>query len=128
MLALLLAASVGRVVAQLASEKPMVEAQLFFGRDIAGRAPVQRKPNGRISCPGSLARDFPDGFTVSDGNGEWRDPKSLKAVREQSKIVVIAAPQSPDFAKKLQDVSDAYRARFHQQSVGVITREVCASF
>ncbi len=64
-----------------------------------------------------VARNFPDGFTVSDGDGEWRDPKSLKVVREQTKVVVIAAAPSPDFAKRLQDVGDAYRTRFHQQSV-----------
>jgi Protein of unknown function (DUF3574) len=49
-------------------------------------------------------------------------------VREQTKIVVIATAPSPDFAERLQDVTDAYRGRFHQQSVGVITHDVCAAF
>ncbi|HEX4295730.1 MAG TPA: DUF3574 domain-containing protein [Rhizomicrobium sp.] len=126
MLALLLAASVA-ASCPLASEKPMIEAQLFFGRDIAGRAPVSDK-EWTDFVAAVLARDFPDGFTVSDGNGEWRDPVFNAVVREQTKIVVIATAPSPDFAKRLQDVTDAYRARFHQQSVGVITQDVCASF
>jgi hypothetical protein len=126
MLALLLAASVA-ASCPLASEKPMVEAQLFFGRDIAGRGPVT-DAEWTDFVAAALARDFPGGFTVSDGNGEWRDPVFNAVVREQTKIVVIAAPRSPDFAKKLQDVSDAYRVRFHQQSVGVITHDVCAAF
>ena len=126
MLALLLAASV-TASCPLASEKPMIEAQLFFGRDIAGRAPVSDAEWADF-VSAVIARNFPDGFTINEGDGEWRDPKSLKVVREQSKIVVIAATRSPAFAKKLQDVTDAYRARFHQQSVGVITHDVCASF
>jgi len=127
MLALLLVASVAASPCPLASEKPMVEAQLFFGRDIAGRAPVSGT-EWTDFVASVITRNFPDGFTVSDGDGEWRDPKSLKVVREQSKIVTIAVAPSPDFAKKLQGVADAYRARFHQQSVGVITHDVCASF
>lgn len=126
MLALLLAASMA-ASCPLASQKPMIEAQLFFGRDIAGRAPVS-DAQWTDFVAAVLARDFPDGFTVSDGNGEWRDPKSRKVVREQTKIVTIAASRSPDFAKKLQDVTDAYRARFHQQSVGLATYDVCAAF
>jgi hypothetical protein len=126
MLALLLAASMA-ASCPLAYEKPMVEAQLFFGRDIAGRAPVS-DAQWTDFVAAVLAREFPDGFTVSDGNGEWRNPVFNAVVREPSKIVVIAAPQSPDFAKRLQAVTDAYRTRFHQQSVGVITHDVCASF
>jgi hypothetical protein len=126
MLALLLAASM-TASCPLASEKPMIEAQLFFGRDVAGRGPVSDTEWTEFVAA-VLARDFPDGFTVSDGNGEWRDPVFNAVVREQTKIVMIAALPSPDLAKKLQDVTDAYRARFHQQSVGVITHDVCASF
>jgi len=126
MLALLLAASM-TASCPLPSEKPMVEAQLFFGRDIAGRGPVS-DAEWTDFVAAVLARDFPDGFTVSDGNGEWRDPVFNAVVREQTKIVAIAARPSPDFAKKVQDVTDAYRTRFHQQSVGVITHDVCAAF
>jgi hypothetical protein len=126
MLALLLAASMA-ASCPLAAEKPMIEAQLFFGRDVAGRAPVS-DAQWRDFVASVIARNFPDGFTVSDGDGEWRDPISRKVVREQTKIVMIAAMRSPDLAKKLQDVSDAYRVRFHQQSVGMITHDVCASF
>jgi hypothetical protein len=111
----------------LRSEKPMVEAQLFFGRDIAGRAPLSDMEWAAFAAT-VLTKDFPDGFTVSDGEGQWRDPQTGAIVREQSKIVLIAADNSPALAAKLGDVVDAYRTQFHQQSVGVITRTVCAAF
>jgi hypothetical protein len=124
MLALLLAASVA--ACPLPSEQKMVEAQLFFGRDVADSAPVSDAQWSDF-VSGVIARNFPDGFTVTDGDGEWRDPKSLKVVHEPSKILLVAAKPS-GLKEKLQDVIDAYKTRFHQQSVGVITREVCAAF
>ena len=111
----------------LSSEKPMVEVQLFFGRDIEGRGPVTNNEWADFAAT-VLTRQFPDGFTVSDGEGQWRDPVSKAVVHEQSKIVTVAAPHSPALMRKLTDVMSTYRTRFHQQSVGIVTRSVCAAF
>ena len=111
----------------LPSEKPMVEVQLFFGRDIEGRGPVTDNEWADFAAT-VLTRQFPDGFTTTDGDGQWRDPKSKAVVHEQSKIVTVVAPQSPGLARKLTGVMDTYRTRFHQQSVGIVTRPVCAVF
>jgi Protein of unknown function (DUF3574) len=125
MLALLLAATVASC--PLPSEQKMVEAELFFGRGIEGSSPVSDAQWSDFVA-GVIAKNFPDGFTVTDGDGEWRDPKSLKVVHEPSKILLVAAKPSPELKGKLQTVIEAYRVRFHQQSVGIITRDVCAAF
>ncbi len=44
------------------------------------------------------------------------------------KIVLIAVKRAPDLAPRLSAVIDAYKTRFRQQSVGVITRDSCAAF
>ena len=75
----------------------------------------------------TIAKDFPNGFTVSDGVGQWRDPSGA-VVHEPSKIVLVAADRADTLAPKLNDVIEFYRARFHQQAVGVVTRPVCAAF
>lgn len=111
----------------LPSEKPMIEAQLFFGRDIAGRGTVSDAEWSDFAAS-VIARNFPDGFTISDGEGLWRDPASGGIVHERSKILLVAAPDGPALASRIGDVIEAYRARFHQQSVGVVTRQVCAAF
>lgn len=111
----------------LPSEKPMVEIQLFFGRDIEGRGPVTNNEWTDFAAT-VLTRQFPDGFTVSDGEGQWRDPQSKTVIHEPSKIVTVVTPQSYALARKLTDVMGAYRTRFHQQSVGIVTRPVCAAF
>jgi hypothetical protein len=110
----------------LPSQKPMVEAQLFFGRDIEGRALVSDTEWADFAAT-TIAKDFPDGFTTSDGVGQWRDPSGA-VVHEPSKIVLVTAEKSDAMASKLGDVIQAYRTRFHQQAVGVVTRPVCAAF
>ena len=108
-------------------EHPMIEAQLFFGRDIEGRGPVTKEEWSEFAAK-VIAENFPDGFTVTDGEGAWFDPKAKSMVHEDTKIVLVAAKQSPGLAAKLTHVMDAYKRQFHQQSVGLVTRQVCAAF
>jgi len=111
----------------LPSEKPMVEVELFFGRDIPGGGRVSDADWADFAAT-VITPAFPDGFSASDANGQWRDTESRKIVREPSEIVTIVAPQSPVLASKLAKIARAYRTRFHQQSVGIVTRQVCAAF
>jgi len=111
----------------LASQKTMTEAEMFFGRDIPGGGEVSDDDWSKFAND-VIAAEFPGGFSVSDAQGAWRDAKTGGAVHERSKIVLVDGRASPDFAKKLRRIAESYRARFHQDSVGVITREVCAAF
>jgi hypothetical protein len=125
----LLAALVATAPAQcpLPNESPMVVTQLFFGRDIAGRGPLTDAEWADF-VRDTLARNFPDGFTVSDGDGQWLDPKTRQVAHERSKIVIVAAAPAPDLARRTAEAMVAYRIRFHQESVGVLTATECGSF
>jgi len=105
----------------------MLVAELFFGRNIRGRAPLTeaewRAFAGEIVTP-----NFPDGFTVFDGDGQWQNPGTREITRERTKIVLVAARRAPDLAPRLSAVIDAYKMRYRQQSVGIITRDACAAF
>jgi hypothetical protein len=106
----------------------MLVAELFFGRDKASRRVVSDAEwsdfLATVVTPG-----FPDGLTVFDGYGQWRNPATGVIGRSPGvKIVLIATPRSPDLASRLTAVIDAYKARFHQQSVGIVTRDSCAAF
>jgi hypothetical protein len=112
----------------LPSERRMVVAELFFGRDSGGRLAVSDAQwsdfLGSVVTP-----QFPDGLTVFDGYGQWRNPATGVIGRSPDvKIVLIAVPRAPDLAARLSAVIDAYKNRFRQQSVGLITRDSCASF
>jgi Protein of unknown function (DUF3574) len=105
----------------------MLVAELFFGRAIRGRAPLSDAEWAgfatRIVTP-----NFPDGFTVVDGEGQWRNPRTGRISSEPTRVLLVAARPTSDVARRLVAVIDAYKAEFHQQSVGLITREACAAF
>jgi hypothetical protein len=111
----------------LSAEQRMLVAELFFGRNVKGRDPLSDAEWAEFAAQ-SITPNFPDGFTVFDGEGQWRNPQTGKIAGDRTKILLVAARREPDLAQRLSAVIDAYKARFHQQSVGVITRDSCASF
>ena len=114
-------------VCLMPAAKRMLVAELFFGRDIPGRAALSEAEWSDFAA-GTITAIFPDGFTAYDGEGQWRNPASGIIARQPTKILVVAAPRTPDLGDRLTAVIDAYKARFRQQSVGVITRNSCAAF
>ena len=114
-------------VCAIQGERPMAVAQLFFGRAIEGRGILTEDEWTRF-VTNELSRDFPDGFTVYDGQGQWRDPATGKVVREPSKIVIVAAEENAAFSRHVLMAVEAYRKWFKQKSVGVITSTACAEF
>ena len=71
---------------------------------------------------------FPDGLTVLDARGEWRDTAAKTIVHEPSKLVEIVLPGKPDDVEQLKAIAQAYKSRFRQQSVGIVVRAACVSF
>jgi hypothetical protein len=125
----LIAASQSR--AQTASchgdQKPRQIAELLFGRDIGHELGVSDAAWSRFVA-GEMTPRFPDGLTVTDVLGQWRDPSRGAVVRERSKHVEIVLPGNADDEDRLDAVAAAYKRRFHQQSVAIIIRPACVSF
>jgi hypothetical protein len=111
----------------LPSQRPMVVAQLFFGRDVPGRAPVSDAEWSDFAAR-TIAGQFPDGFTIYDGEGAWLDPQTKSMSREATKTLLVAAEPTPDLGARLAAVMDSYRSRFAQESVGLVTHTACAAF
>ena len=111
----------------LPAQKPMLVAELFFGRNIPGRAPVSEAEWAGFVTQ-VITPNFPDGFTVFDGAGQWRNPQSGVIAREPPKILLAAAYPRPDLKDRVAAVIEAYRARFPQKSVGLLTRWECGAF
>jgi len=106
----------------------MLVAELFFGRDKAGRR-VVADAEWSDFLAAVVTPNFPDGLTVFDGYGQWRNPATGVIGRSPHvKIALIAVKPGPDIAGRLNAVIDAYKTRFHQQSVGLVTRDSCAAF
>jgi hypothetical protein len=92
----------------LPAERPTLIAVLFFGRAIIGRIPLSDREWAefvtQIATP-----NFPDGFTVFDGEGRWRNPRTGQVARERTKILLVATKETPDVAQRLSAVIDAYK-------------------
>lgn len=105
----------------------MLVAELFFGRKIKGGGFVSDAEWSRFAAE-IVTPNFPDGFTAFDADGQWRNPQTNQIARDPTKVLIIAAKRSPELAGRLQVVIDAYKTRYRQQSVGIITRDSCAAF
>jgi len=71
---------------------------------------------------------FPNGLTVFNAAGQWRDEVSNKIAREPSKVVQIVLPGQVDDIARLNEIVEAYKRRFKQHSVVMIVRPACVSF
>ena len=70
---------------------------------------------------------FPDGLTVLDAQGQWRDSEGL-VQKERSKLLVVLAPPGDDRVRLIGEVSDEYKRRFGQESVLRVESDACVSF
>jgi len=111
----------------LPAEQRMLVAELFFGRGMKGRTPVSDAEWAEFAAQ-TVTPNFPDGFTAFDGDGQWLNPATGQIVSARTKILIVAAPRTEDLAQRLSAVMDSYKRQFRQQSVGIITRDACASF
>jgi hypothetical protein len=102
-------------------------AELVFGRDIGHKLGVSESAWARFVAREMTPR-FPDGLTVTDTKGQWRDSADGTIVREPSKRVEIVLPGAANDETRLDAIVTAYKRDFHQQSVAVIVRPACVSF
>jgi len=126
-LPLLVISASGEPIACSAPLKPQQVAELLFGRKIGDRLGVSEREFLNF-LDREITPRFPDGLTVYDARGQWRDQERNHIVREPSKVVMIVLPGKPEDMVRLSEVAEAYKKRFKQQSVGIVLRPACVSF
>jgi hypothetical protein len=109
------------------SQKLRQVAELLFGRDVGHRLGVSESAWTHFVAREITPR-FPDGFTVTDAAGQWRDSTRGTIVHEASKRVEIVLPGAADDEARLDAMVAAYKRAFHQHSVVMIVRPACVSF
>ena len=126
--ALLLAGSAdAQLVDCLGGQRPTQLAELMFGRNTGNRLSVKEADWSRFVDREIMSR-FPNGLTVFNAAGQWREQARDKIVREPSKVVQIVLPGQVDDIARLNEIVEAYKTRFKQQSVVMIVRPACVSF
>jgi hypothetical protein len=118
--------SIGGASAQTMScgapQKPMLDVEFLLGRGKASDA------RWRQFLEREVTPRFPDGLTIYETTGQWRDPKRKIVAREKSRVlrIIIAADEPAN--DKIAAVAEAYKKQFAQKSVGIVTRPACVSF
>jgi hypothetical protein len=95
----------------------MVRTELFFGTDKPG--PDVTNWQFQQFVDKTVTPRFPDGLTVLDGNGQWKDSDSGKVIKERSKVIVILYSLDEETAdsKKIEEIRDKYKKQYQQESV-----------
>ena len=97
---------------------------LYFGTN---------RPSGSVSelewqlfVRDEVTTRFPEGLTVWEALGQWRDPGGTIA-QERSKVLLLVHADSDKARAAVQDVIARYRRLFEQQSVLWETARVCVA-
>ncbi|MDZ4382376.1 MAG: DUF3574 domain-containing protein [Parvibaculum sp.] len=95
-----------------------VETTLYFGLDLPGGGTVSEEQWSGFLADAVTPR-FPDGFTVLDGYGQWRDPGMADApiVREKTRVIVIVHPETSAAEGAIGEIKSFYKTSFGQKSV-----------
>jgi hypothetical protein len=104
-----------------------LQVEFMFGRNVGGRLAVGETAWSRFLAHEVTPR-FPDGLSVFDATGQWRDKARGRVVHEPSKLVMIVTADDAAARDKIAAIAQTYKEKFHQQSVGIMTRPVCAAF
>ncbi len=107
------------------SARSMIRLELLFGRG---------KPDGtsvtdaewKAFLDKEVTPLFPDGLTVLEGYGQWRDGTTVKS--EETIVLVIWHASAVGDEAKIDSVRTAYKQRFQQQSVMRVDGASCVSF
>ena len=103
-----------------------VKYELFMGLDSqSGKVVADEAWNTFLED--SVTPRFPDGLTVFDARGQWRNSEGL-VLKERSKVLVILVPPGEDGMRLTGEIADEYKHRFNQESVLSVVSDVCATF
>jgi hypothetical protein len=106
---------------------PVAVFTLFMGKAIPGRDDLTDN-EWRSFVDDTVSVNLPNGFTVFDANGGWRNPLTNRTAQEGTKVLLVALPDSAESRAAVNRVRHEYQLRFRQQLVGMTVENACATF
>ncbi|HYI95021.1 MAG TPA: DUF3574 domain-containing protein [Bryobacteraceae bacterium] len=99
-----------------ATAEVWARTELYFGTNRANVEPVtEAEFAGFIDL--HVTPKFPDGLTLLTGNGQFKTSAGV-LIREKSHVLILLyPPQMQDANAKIQEIREAYKAAFSQESV-----------
>ncbi len=122
----LIAAGCAPTVSRPQSDVGWVRTELYFG--------LSRKDASDISSDQFtdflntvVTTRFPDGLTVEEGNGQWRNHEGV-VTHEHSKVLVLFHKESKADTDAIEAIRSEYKKRFNQESVMCVNEPVDVRF
>ena len=113
-------------VTELTQECPTVKIEMFFGLSFPEGGSLTESDWKNFTASHITPR-FPDGLTVYDANGQWLNASGALS-KEGTKIVVLITDNSREKFLLVDEIREAYKKRFRQESVLLVSTCVNASF
>jgi len=112
---------------QLCPRASMTETRIYFGlSQPSGRQITERQFADFVAT--EVTPRLAEGFTIQDGHGFWKDGQTTRTISENSKVLVRLHQANAESSVALDQIADAYKTRFHQESVLRTDSPVCADF
>ena len=119
-------AGTGSVVEPVPGTQATLRSELVFGR-LKPDGSVVTDAEWRAFVEEQVTPRFPDGFTVLDALGQYRG-RDGRIISEPSKILMVIHPPEARPRAAIQEIRDAYRRLFQQDSVLLIDSPARAGF
>ncbi|WP_055703340.1 DUF3574 domain-containing protein [Streptomyces silaceus] len=113
----------------VARGKPFTETRLFFGTERPDGGPAVTDKQFMDFIDKEVTPGFPDGLTIQDGRGQWRDSNG-KIERERSYELILLYPTTE--ARKrdvlIEEIRSDYEKAFAQDSVARLDERTRVDF
>lgn len=103
---------------QVARGKAYTETRLFFGTERPDGGPDVTDKQFMRFIDVEVTPSFPDGLTVQDGRGQWRDSNGrVERERSYELILLYRTSQAHKLDDDIEDIREDYVKRYDQDSV-----------
>jgi hypothetical protein len=110
----------------IAGDTVMVRTELYFGLSKHDGGEIAEQDFDAFINEVVTPR-FPDGLTIVDAIGQWRDSTG-RFVREKSKLLIVLHPASASSARSIGEIRSQYKSRFGEESVMRVTSSAGVAF
>ncbi|SOD87706.1 DUF3574 domain-containing protein [Streptomyces sp. Ag109_G2-15] len=109
--------------------KPYIETRLFFGTARPDGGPAVTDRQFMAFVDKEVTPDFPDGLTVQNGRGQWRDAHgTIEKERSYELILLYPQTQADKSDRSIEEIRRAYEKTFGQESVGRVDERAQVDF
>ena len=106
---------------------PVVVFTLFLGKAIPGRLDLTDQ-EWQSFVDSTVTGYLPNGYTVFNASGGWMNPMTHRAIKEDTKVLLVALPEVPESLAAINRIRTAYQIKFRQQLVGMTVQHACGAF